>query len=356
MGLNAKAHIYKADGTRVYISSIKKGDMLLGVQDGVLVQTPVTVRETRPARTDWLRLSGLRAGYVRGNARFGLLASPDQKIGTEGYTAQDCKDAVNVPAVFDSLLLTEVQKSIMLGILLGDGTLKSAKGEGGSKSLKWSHSNKQEDYLNWTIQALGGLAKRTEDHVSGYGSITHSARTMFHPDIERALMGFDKPSGAIPDWVAEKLNPIAMAYWYMDDGSLAHASNQRDRVNFSTYSFSSESHLILRKGLEKYGIKSEIQNSAKGMTIRLNSESADWFFSLISPYIPPSMQYKLPEYYRGNTGWIPTSEFGYKKIIVETTIDCCEPFPLSAKSPGREYVLGTEAGNFFAHGVLLSNS
>ena len=98
---------------------------------------------------------------------------------------------------------------------------------------------------------------------------------------------------------------------------------------FSTYSFSPESHTILQKGLEKYGITSEIQYSAKGTTIRLNSESADWFFSLIAPYIPPSMQYKLPEYYRGNTGWIPSSEFAYKKIIVEAMIDRCEPFPLS---------------------------
>ena len=179
-----------------------------------------------------MRLSGPRVGYVRGSARFGLLATPDQKLGTEGYTAQTCQNAITIPAVFDSLSLTEVQKSILLGILLGDGTLKSANSEGGSKSLKWNHSNKQEDYLNWTIQALGGLAKRTDDNISGYGSVIHSARTMFHPDIERALMGFDKPSGIIPDWVAEKLNPIAMAYWYMDDGSLAHASNQRDRVLF----------------------------------------------------------------------------------------------------------------------------
>jgi recombination protein RecA len=356
MALTTTANIYKADGTKVRLSAIKTGDLLLSVADGHLIESPVISKEIRPARSDWLKLSGPRIGYARGTARFALLASPDQKLGLEGFTASDCVDkAFSSPAIFDSLALTKVQKSILLGILLGDGTLKTAGAAGGSKALKWVHSAKQEEYLNWTIQALGGLAKRTHDDVSGYGSVIHTAMTVFHPDIEKALGGFDKPSGKIPDWVANKLDPIAMAYWYMDDGSLTHKENQRDRVSFSTYSFSTNSHKILQAGLEKFGIDSVMQESAKGPTIRLNSESADLFFCLISPYVPPSMQYKLPEYYRGNTGWIPSSTFGYKKIIIDATIDSCEPFEVSRATLGREYILTTESGNFFSNGMLLSN-
>lgn len=356
MGLLQRALILKSDGTKVPMYSLKAGDTLLGVSNGHLVENRIISKIGLPARSDWIKLSGPRIGYARGSATFSLIASPDQIIGLEGKLAGNVNENTTFPAVFNSLVLTEVQKSILLGILLGDGTLKTAKGAGGSKALKWVHGEKQEDYLEWTIRALGGLAKRTENHISGYGSLTHSAMTMFHPEIEAALSGFDKPAGVIPNWVVEKMNPITMAYWYMDDGSLAHHEDQRDRAYFSTNSFSIEGHEVLIAALAKFGLKAVIQESTKGPSLRLNSDSSDLFFCLIAPYIPPSMQYKLPSYYRGNQGWIPVSDFEFRNIIVNAKISTASPQVLSPATHGGDFVLKTEIGNYFAHGVLLSES
>lgn len=356
MGLLQRAAIMKSDGTKVPLYSVKEGDLLLGLQNGQFVENRVISKTGHPVRSDWIKLSGPRIGYARGTARFSLIVSPDQLIGLEGKQAAKLSTVESFPAVFNSLVLTEVQKSILLGILLGDGTLKKANSMGGSMSLKWVHGHKQEDYMDWTVRALGGLAKRTEDHISGYGSVTHSAMTMFHPEIETALSGFDKPAGTIPKWVIEKLNPISMAYWYMDDGSLTHLEKHRDRVSFSTYSFSLESHEILIAALAKFGIRAVIQHSDKGPTLRLNADSADLFFCLISPYVPPSMQYKLPTYYRGNKGWIPVSDFEFRNIIMNAKIDSSVPYALPRSVHGGDFRLTTEVGNFFANGVLLSES
>jgi hypothetical protein len=356
MGLLQRAAILKADGNKVPLHSLKAGDLILGLENGQFVENRIISKTGLPVRSDWIKLSGPRIGYVRSGATYSLIVSPDQLIGSKGERAGNLNGSETVPAVFDSLVLTEVQKSILLGVLLGDGTLKTANSVGGSKSLKWVHGHKQEDYLEWTIRALGGLAKRSENHISGYGSLTHSARTIFHPEIEAALSGFDKPAGTIPNWVIEKLNPIAMAYWYMDDGSLTHNENQRDRVTFSTNSFSMQSHEVLIAALAKFGLTAVIQESAKGPSLRLNADSADLFFCLIAPYIPPSMQYKLPSYYRGNQGWIPVSHFEFRKIIVDAQINYAAPQDLSPATHGGDFVLKTEIGNYFANGLLLSES
>lgn len=355
MGIANTTSIYKSNGQLVKITSVKQGDMLLGLSNGQLVESAVMSKTIQPPRSDWLKASGPRIGYKKGGSTFALTASPDQLIGMNKIPLSKYTLGDDTEAIFNSLDLTKVQRSILLGILLGDGSLQKLPSISGTHSLRWVHSSKQIDYLEWTIQALGGLAKRGSDGKSGYGSVIHQASTLFHPDISNVFSGFNKPNGTIPNWVVQQLDPIAIAFWYMDDGSLVHASGQRDRAHFSTYSFSKESHEVLVAALAKFGMDPTIQPSLKGPSIRLNSVDADLLFCLIAPYIPPSMQYKLPSYYRGNQGWIPKSKFEFKKIVVNGVIDNISPRILSATTSGREYVLETETGNYFAHGLLLSH-
>lgn len=360
MGLSNRALITMADGSRKTLNKVKVGEYVLGIDAHGELRSQQIIEHTKsPARNDWLRLKGPRTAYSKGSSFWSILATPEQKFFTKSrklVSSKDIKLCEEIFGIANSLALTRVQKSIMLGILLGDGTLKKAKSIGGSKSLKWTHSEKQLDYLDWSIQALGPICKRTEEHISGYGSKISSARTIFHPDIENALYGFDKPNGIVPEWVAEAMNPIVLAFWYMDDGSLAHHTKQQCRATFSTNSFDSRSHKILLDGLSRNGIKGVLQESAKGPSIRLNADDADMLFCLIAPYIPPSMQYKLPEYYRGNPSWIPKTDSNFREIIVDAKVTEIEQTTNHKSAIGVEHHLKTEFGNVFAHSLLLETS
>src|SRR5260370_7913901 len=105
-------------------------------------------------------------------------------------------------------------------------------------------------------------------------------------------------------------------------------------------------------GLRLYSIKSDGY-----WRIRLNAEEAEKFFLLVAPYIPPSMQYKLPQRYRGHAGWLPNLESEYRPILVEQTITeiqyVTKPYGTNSNV---KYDLETRTHNFFANCALVHNS
>lgn len=354
MAITAKARLPQADGELLLARNVRPGHELLGMaEDGRIIPARVLEVEVCEKPSSWVRIAGPR---VAGNGRssfYSFTARSDTVLVPTMHTslrAEDVLPGMELRGVATSLKLGLVHKSVLLGILLGDGTLKRTSA--GSTSLVWSHSEKQADYLRWTVQVLSPLAKLAEEYTTGYGSRAQVARTIFHPALSEFFDGFDKPKGVAPSWIESALTPIALAYWYMDDGALLHSSNQQDRAHFSTYSFSEASNAILQAGLLRLGIASSLQLTSKGPSLRVNAESADLLFSLIAPYVPPSLQYKLPSYYRGNSGWLPKSPTHYKGLITNRSIDSVEHF----ESGARAYHFVTETGNAFAQGLLFKAS
>lgn len=89
-----------------------------------------------------------------------------------------------------------------------------------------------------------------------------------------------------PKDLINRITPLAIAIWYMDDGCY-----QKFDCTLSTESFDLESRTQLIKVLKSFGI--EAINRGKGK-LRIRSSSTDKFFELIRPYMHSSMLYKLP--------------------------------------------------------------
>jgi hypothetical protein len=138
----------------------------------------------------------------------------------------------------------------------------------------------------------------------------------------------------------------------MDDGSLGHHSDQEDRAHFATCAFSRPSCEVLVRGLAKLGIDAVLFESNDYPRLRLNSAAAERLFLLVAPYIPECMQHKLPERYRGHTGWLPGTESEYKPALVTQTIDS---IAVDGSVVSERYDMATETQNYFAHGVLVHN-
>lgn len=353
--------ILMADGSSKLIKDIVVGDLVMGFEDGAMVPTLVLNTFRNGMTSEWLCVRGTRESRGRGSADFSIKATPNHQFWVEGHgyrPAGELQPGDTLLCTHSDLSLTRTQEAILLGMLLGDGSL-IRRGE--TAALTWSHSIDQLDYLEWSVNALGSIARRTGKATSGYGSHIERAMTLHAPGIADLFEGFDTPNGSLPERVADMLTPLALAYWYMDDGSLSHNDGQEDRASLSTHALDDDAQKTLRLGLQRLGIESVSQSTTKGNFIRVNADSADLMFSMIAPYIPPSMQYKLPSYYRGCPGWVPPHKASFKEVVGPVTVTSVEPYVLPSNKNGSaakrmKFDIETGTHNFFVSRILVHNS
>lgn len=195
-----------------------------------------------------------------------------------------------------TLKLNDVQRSILVGTLLGDGHLETQNG-GKTFRLRLEHQLRQKDYLEWIHQQFkewipGGIRSRIKK--SGYEYVlfdtySHGAFRFY------AQQFYPRGKKEIPRLINKLLDPMALAIWFMDDGSWK--SNRHNTFIIHTLGYSKEElesiRMILKK---KFGLETSL-HAQKGKYWRLyiKSESANKFRDLIEPYISQitSMQKKM---------------------------------------------------------------
>ena len=80
-----------------------------------------------------------------------------------------------------------------------------------------------------------------------------------------------------------------LAVWFMDDGSRCRASD----VYLNTQQFARDDQEKLRASLLTLGIESSLNKDKEYSRIRIKKSSVPILFERISPYIVPSMTYKI---------------------------------------------------------------
>lgn len=347
-----------ADGSSKAISALSEGDSLLGVDGGGKVTLSEVTRVFRNGKAEkWLKITGKRRGLGRGNHRFALTCTPEHHVWHASkrryVTAGELEAGDTISMLRSELGLTPIQEQVLLGKMLGDGSLNS---NGVSAHVSWGHRAPDLEYARWTSRALGDLDSGTEDErVSGYGSQMFRRRTVNNSyilDILGSFMSSDVKR--VPEWVASCLTPLALAFWYMDDGSLAHTEGQEDRASFAVCGFNEADCSVLVAALARLGIEAIFRPDTEGYSrLYLNSDAAESLFLLVAPYIPPCMQRKLPPRYRGHEGWLPSSENTYKPMLVDQVVESVEE---DRVIKSQRYDIETTTHNYFANGVLVHNS
>jgi len=351
--------ISMANGDRVPISQVRPGDKVLGYQDGEVISTTVMQKFDHGAAARWMKVKGTRNKAGRGSAYAALNPTPNHQIWVPGsgyVRAEDLRSGDPFLVLRSEMGLTPIQHSVLLGKLLGDGYLDRATS--GSASIAFGHRVADAEYIDWTLRALGDLASSTiEKAVSGYGSQMVRSRSVFAPTIAAEFGDFISSAGRhIPSWVAEDLDPLSLAFWYMDDGSLGDDGRQECRANIATHGFTAADHNILRSALGHLGIRADIQETKGMLALRFAAEEAERLFLLVAPYIPPCMQRKLPERYRGGSGWLPDGgRVAYKTQLVEQEITELD-MDAQLNVASRRHDIATGTHNFFANGILVHNS
>ena len=182
-----------------------------------------------------------------------------------------------------TLPITPRQREVIIGSLLGDGHLaRTTRGY----AFRVNHGLVQKEYVDWKYQELNSLTNSTP----GKYKSTYYFRTVSHQyfDEMRSLF-YRKNSKIIPADIDHLLTPLAVAVWFMDDGT---KEGKQARIN--TQSFTKKEHKKLSDTLEAtLGIKSTINRDKQLFRLRISDESMSLFRKMVEPYIVPSMRYKL---------------------------------------------------------------
>lgn len=200
-----------------------------------------------------------------------------------------------------SLVLTQKQKELIMGSLLGDGTMRLGKGAKNA-NFKVEHGLLQKDYVFWKYHKLKKfvfteprISFRYEENGVKYPK-SWWFRTIRHPELTEIFSLFYKGNGfltgkkIIPASLEEFFTPLALAVWIMDDGSF-----NKKRIDISTYAFSFQKIQKLRSVLRGiYKINSSFyKDRSKGYRLYFNRKETEILIQLIHPYIIPSMRYKI---------------------------------------------------------------
>ena len=184
--------------------------------------------------------------------------------------------------------LTQEQKSIIIGCILGDGYLRIIKGRKDA-FLEINHSIKQRQYVEWKYQKLknlvGGLPKSRRGKEK---RIAYRFYTKQHPELTRLFHEFYHNGKKI---FPEKLilNPVILAVWYMDDGSKCRDSD----VYLNTQQFDNESQERIINALCKFKLSARLNKDKFYFRVRFLKSSLPKLKNLIKRYIIPSMRYKI---------------------------------------------------------------
>ena len=186
--------------------------------------------------------------------------------------------------------LSNYQKSILVGTLLGDGSLYS---DGWSKNyrLQIAQGNDQKDYLLWKFNQFRNCCVSEPSYQECNKS--WRIRTISHKEFNHyAEMFYFENRKIIPQNISEHLDSLAMAIWFMDDG--AKGPHNIGYI-LNTQSFTYVENEFLRSILiNKFSLKSiSIHKDKKWFRLYIRRDSENDFKNLINQYVIPSMRYKL---------------------------------------------------------------
>jgi hypothetical protein len=181
--------------------------------------------------------------------------------------------------------LSEIQKQLILGCVLGDGYIRKKV----NAHLQVTHSIKQKEYVDWKYKMLDGLVNSHPKIYKGNGNrVGYRFFTKSLPQLTQIYHYFYKGGVKIvPKGL--KLTPLSLAVWYMDDGS-----RSRKASYFNCQQFDRISRNNMIKMLSSVGLKATLNKDKSYFRIYISSYSTPHLVSTIKQHIIPSMRYKLP--------------------------------------------------------------
>ena len=160
------------------------------------------------------------------------------------------------------------------------------------------------------------------------------------------------------------LTPLALAIWYMDDGTFSRPSKglqQRTkggsgRIEICVEAMSEGSRMRLRDYLrDTHGLDVACASGAAGKAVLVFSTAATAKFQeLVAPYVHPSMEYKLLPRFRGRFAVEPQFVEPTQQLVPARVLEVQSSRTTRSMHRFDIEVEGTH--NYFVDGVMVHNS
>jgi len=193
--------------------------------------------------------------------------------------------------------LSKEQKSILFGIILGDGYLQKT----GKKNarLRLEHGKSQKEYLLWKVRKLGKVFQGNPKYLERIHPISKKKYYYWrHQSQSTPYLGklrkifYSDGKKIIPENLEKYLTPLTLTVWYMDDGYYY----LRDRCSYLYLGNISkeEAEIVAQTLLKKFNISSRVKQKKKGYAIYFSPKETQKLKNLIKGHILPQFNYKLP--------------------------------------------------------------
>ncbi len=196
--------------------------------------------------------------------------------------------------------LTQTQKAIIYGLVLGDGYLQKTGQKNARLRLEYSAKNKA--YVDWLFAQLANIFARRPQKISRRHpksrKIYHYYRLQTHSSpIFGKLRRQFYPAGAkiIPPNIGRILKRgLTLAVWYMDDGYY-YARDKSAHIYLSLLS-NQEKERLLKCLNCNFGLAAKIycRPDRRGCQLNFTGRAKDKLFQIIAPYILANFNYKMP--------------------------------------------------------------
>lgn len=196
--------------------------------------------------------------------------------------------------------LTENEKQVLYGSLLGDGALTVKEGYSKNATFTEGHCLEQRPYLEWKAEQLVRFKPVVRDlnlkenikafKINGKCQLYTSPA----PILNKLYLKFYGKKKIVTRELLDELTPLGLAVWYMDDGSYVGSKNSPNSVLY-TNCFSYEEHEIMQDWFkERWNIDVRIlEQEKKYHYLRFPVSETVKLHNIIKQHIHFCMIYKI---------------------------------------------------------------
>jgi recombination protein RecA len=309
----------------------------------------------------FLRFTVAKSG---GNGRAQFAATENHLIQTPGgYCPAGEMVAGDRVIMAEPKLLSAQQIQLILGSLMGDGSLSPNRRGGSGDRFRMGHGSAQAAYLDWKVSMLGniGCSRTTNAKGAVFADFTPLPELA---ELYEAVYFGDGHKHLSWDYL-KALTPLALAVWYADDGSFTvrskgvqlRTAGGSGRIEICVEAMSPGTRDRLVQYLrDTHGLDVKLRSSGARQVavLQFSADASAKFCQLVAQYLHPSMEYKLLPRLRG--------QFNVKPEFVPAEL-CPQParvLDIHVKPPTRSmnrFDIEVEGGhNYFVDGVMVHNS
>jgi recombination protein RecA len=358
-----------ADGTRERIGKIVNHKMPVEVLSydpalGKMVPRKVINWFNNGQTDEFLHIVVERAGGGTGHGRAIMDLTRNHLVRTPGgwREAGDIATGDRVMLAQPNLL-SKTQVQVILGALMGDGNLsRPVRKDDESARFRMGHGAKQAAYLDWKASLLGNIPHARTANAKG--AVFADFRPLAELAELRTAVYFGSGKKHFTWDYLKSLTPLALAVWYMDDGSFTvrskgvqeRTAGGTGRIDICVEAMSPGSRDRLVRYLRdthKLDVKLTSRGARKVSVLQFTTAASERFQALVAPYIHPSMDYKLLPRFRGKFAVEPEFKEPTIHPIPARVLDIKrKSFPIMSR-----YDIEVEGShNYLADGIIVHNS